>query len=92
MSTAEKIEIIFDRDHGRENYGWFAREKYADGNEDQTSVPEDWAEDADVPESTIRAWAMKYYCDPDGMTDDQLQELREAITIHRGFECAAEAK
>jgi hypothetical protein len=30
---AQSIEIIFDRDHGKENEGWYARAKGTDGQE-----------------------------------------------------------
>ena len=31
--TATKIEVIYDRDHGLDNYGWYVRFRAADGEE-----------------------------------------------------------
>ena len=56
-----KIEIIFDRDHGRENYGWYVRETDENGQEkDQPVCSEKWYNNPRVAESTIRAWAKTY--------------------------------
>ncbi len=60
-----KIEIIFDREHGRRNRGWFARTTDAQGQEEDCQLDTLWSKDARVPESTIRAWAATYY-DVDG--------------------------
>lgn len=81
--TYSKIEIIFDRDHGTENYGWYARSTYAEGQQEDTRIDESWGEDADVPEADVRTWAMRYFADPDGLTDAELQDLRDMIEVRR---------
>lgn len=83
QTTIIKIEVIYDRDHGSANRGWYARDTRADGTEEDTQISEPWAEDEHVPESAIRNWAMGFYADPDGMTDAQLQDLRDMIHIKR---------
>ncbi len=80
--TYSKIEIIFDRDHGTENYGWYARSTDADGQQEDTRIAESWGEDAAASESDIREWAMQYFCDQDGLTDAQLADLRDMIEVH----------
>jgi hypothetical protein len=40
MQTVTKIEAIFDRDHGRENEGWYIRLSLSDGQE--RDAPQDW--------------------------------------------------
>jgi hypothetical protein len=83
--TYDSIEIIFDRDHGRDNEGWYARTTQSDGTVEDNQISEKWAGDPNVAESTIRTWAVVYYSDPDGMTDNELQDLRDTIVIKRGF-------
>jgi len=81
--TYTKLEIIFDRDHGKQNYGWYARERQEDGSQCDTALMTTWDQDPDVPDSTLIAWAMEFYCDSDGMTDAELADLRAIITITR---------
>jgi hypothetical protein len=40
MQTVTKIEAIYDRDHGRENEGWYIRLHLSDGQE--RDAPQDW--------------------------------------------------
>lgn len=40
MQSVTKIEAIFDRDHGRENEGWYIRLTLDDGQE--RDAPQDW--------------------------------------------------
>lgn len=82
-TTYTSIEIIFDRDNGSRNEGWYARTTAADGATEDEALSTDWAEDEAIDEPTIRAWAMAYYCDEDGMNDAELQQLRESISIKR---------
>jgi hypothetical protein len=77
------IEIIYDRDHGKSNEGWYSRVQYSDGQEEDDSIIEDWSSNANASESTIRAWALEYFANPDGMTDDELAALRSIIEVRR---------
>ncbi len=83
MATYTSIEIIYDRDHGTQNEGWYVRDCAVGEQETDTQISEDWYDDPDVPESTILSWAMTFYADPDGMTDAELQDLRDVITVKR---------
>lgn len=77
------IEIIFDRDHGTDNRGWYARTTDMDGQECDDRITEDWGENPNEPEWEIRLWAMQYYAHPDGMNDEELAELRSMIAVRR---------
>lgn len=83
QTTYTSIEIIFDRDHGTDNHGWFSRTRDTDGQEQDENIETAWALDPNVAESTITNWAMEYYADPDGMNDARLQDLSKAITVRR---------
>jgi len=55
METPISIEIIWDRDHGTENEGFYARRRYADGREEDAHPGQGDATDRDEPEYALRA-------------------------------------
>ena len=80
-------EVIWDSDHGASNAGWYLRTKWDDG--DGLTHEEDDVFDAlqalgwPASDEELRNAVLIYLAHPDGMTDQQRNELRSMIRICR---------
>ena len=71
MATRKNLMLIYDRDHGPENYGWYTRcdELRDDGSLLNGAVDESLGEDAGYPrEDAIEDACRHFGCSPDDLT------------------------
>lgn len=81
--TISAIQAIWDHDHGTSNEGWHLRITYTDsGDEDDSGSPI-----SDLPASATDAEIISaltlWLWNPDGMSDQEAQDLRDMIEVRR---------
>ncbi len=78
-----KVSVIWDRDHGSRNAGWYLQLTYADGwiEDERAAVLESLCYEESGAEliSCAKLWLMH----PDGMTDQEMDGLESIIEVTR---------
>ncbi len=77
------VQVIWDRDHGSKNEGWYVRSRYADGHEEDDIVGALEGVPCDANEDEIHSIALLFLLPPDGVSDAEYDALRDMIEVRR---------
>lgn len=81
--TLTSAAVIWDRDHGTRNEGWYLQLTYTDGRiEDDANSPVADL-DADETDAELRSAVKLWLMPPDGLSPDEMDALESMIQVRR---------
>lgn len=77
------VQVIWDKDHGTTNEGWYVRSCYAGGYTEDDVVDDIQDLPRETDDALLISAAFSWIFPPDGLNDQEMSDLREAIEVRR---------